>query len=202
MLVRLNESTTRIGFRLKDWKGSRYLTDWRNLQLVIRPGQHDQPCWVPGGSPIILHGFWPNLPTEVDIANPPPPDFPSFVMPAFDHGDDCTVVFLLPDRFKSVPWGRYTGELRWCPDGPARVVNLNQPPKKKPKKTLDFIPPKYLAVCCAYCEPKPLPPPPPPPHPMGCCILAVFDIEVGQRCDDYIVDMVTVDYALNTCEEC
>lgn len=201
MILRLTDDTARVGFRLVDWKNSRILADWEHLMFVIRPGQIDQPVWVPNGSPIIMHGYWPGIPTEVDIANPPPPDFPSMVMPAFEMGDDCTVVFLLDKRFHELPHGRYTGLLEYHPRGVERVVNLNTKPSEKKQIPFNWIPPKYwlgVTTCCAQPPERPCWESHPPLH---CCVLGMFDIDYGMRCDEHIVDLVTVQYALNTCED-
>lgn len=202
MILRITEDTTRIGFRLRDWRNSRILADWEHIMLVIMPGQIDQPCWVPGGSPLYLYGYWPGKPTGVDIANPPPPDFPAITMKAFEMGDDCTVIFLLHKYFYDLPWGRYTGVLQYHPRGIERVVNENIKPGEKSVTPFDWIPPKYwdgVTPCSDPAPPIPKPPMPPRPH---ACVLGMFDIDYGQRCDEHIVDLVTVEYALNVCEDC
>lgn len=201
MIIRITEDTTRIGFRLRDWKNSRILTDWEHIMLVIAPGQLDQPCWVPGGSPLYLYGYWPGKPTGVDIANPPPPDFPSLAMPAFEMGDNCTVIFLLHKYFYELPHGRYTGILQYHPRGVERVVNENIKPTEKSVTPFDWIPPKYWDGAVPCSEPAPPIPKPVPPRP-SFCVLGTFDIDYGQRCDEHIIDLVTVEYALNHCEDC
>ena len=116
MIIRLTEETSKVGFRIRDWKNSQFLADWPHLQLCIRAGQIDQPRG-PNGSPWYLYGYWPGKPTCVDLANPPMPDFPAMVLPAFEKGDNCEVIFHLPKRFHELPYGRYTGILMYCPEG-------------------------------------------------------------------------------------
>lgn len=201
MIIRITDDTTKVGFRVRDWKNSQFLADWRHLQFVVRPGQIDQPRG-PNGSPWYLYGYWPGKPTGVDLANPPLPDFPAMVMPAFEMGDNCEVVFELPKRFHDIPHGRYTGLLMYCPSGPVKVVNLDDKPVEPPPNILEWLPPKYHAGALGCC-PHPVPPcpPPPPRHHNECCLLGMFDIDYGPRCDEHIVDLVTVQYALNVCEE-
>lgn len=203
MIIRLTEETSKVGFRIRDWKNSQFLTDWPHLQLCIRAGQLDQPRG-PNGSPWYLYGYWPGKPTCVDLANPPMPDFPAMVLPAFEKGDNCEVIFHLPKRFHELPYGRYTGILMYCPEGSFKLVNWKQPPKTKeaPDDPFDWIPPQFRPGAMGCC-PKPLPqcPPPPPKQHNECCVLGLFDIDYGLRCDEHIVDLVTVQYALNTCEE-
>ena len=203
MIIRVTEETARIGFRLRDWKNSRILADWRNMSLVVQPGQLDQPCCSYMGSPVIMHGYWPGIPTEVDIANPPKPDFPAMVMPAFDIGEDCTVVFVLPKEFHNLPHGRYTGLLRYHPKGVVRVANLNQQAEEK-RDPFDWVPPPYWSGAAGCCPPPDKPHCAPPHQPKGHVqVLGTFDIDYGQRLDEHIVDLVTVEYALNHCyEEC
>lgn len=201
MIIRITDDTTRLGFRITDWKNSRILADWQHIAFSIRPGQLDAPFWVPGGSPWYLWGYWPGKPTGVDVANPPPPDFPSIIIPAFERGDDCQIIFLLPERVHALPHGRYTGILMYHPAGFRRVVNLPSRPGKPPLTPFDYVPPEYWGgvVGCGDDEKPPCRPCPPKPN---FCILGMFDLDIGQRCDEHIVDLVSVDYALNVCEDC
>ena len=118
MILSLTEDVARIGIRIKDWRNNRILQDWRNVILTIMPGQVDSDCTCgchTGGSPWYLHGCWPGHRVDVDVANPAPHDFAPIVCRAFTWGEDGTVEFHVPDVFRTLPWGRYTGVLQYHP---------------------------------------------------------------------------------------
>lgn len=200
MILQVTEDTARVGIRILDWKNHRTLSDWRHVQLLIQPGQIDQPCHVPGGSPWYLHGCWPGKPVDVDVANPARADFPTICCDAFERSGEGAVVFCLPQRFKELPYGRYTGILQYHPHNLA-PVNLRAL-RPEPADEMDkCIPPEYL-VGNQNCAPDmgchvPQVHTPPP----VCCILSTFDIDYGPRCSEHIIDMAHVQFFLSTCGE-
>lgn len=195
MILQISEDVTRVGIRIKSWRNQRYTDDWRHLQLVISPGQHGEHCCCEGGSPWIVYGCWPGHQTGVDLMNPPSPDFPAFIIEA-EGMDKGMTVFPLPDRWRqTVPFGRYSGLVRYQPDNylPVNILQWIQQKQHDKPMSWDFLDPG----CC-------LPPEPPCPQPVKLppqrmCILAEFDIDYGPRCTEHIMDKVAID--LETYEE-
>lgn len=194
MILSLTEDVARIGIRIKDWRNNRILQDWRNVILTIMPGQVDSDCTCgchTGGSPWYLHGCWPGHHVDVDVANPTPPDFAPIVCRAFTWGEDGTVEFHVPDVFRTLPWGRYTGVLQYHPalDKPLdfRVLrDLRDAPRPADSPCV----PDLSIHSPAHMPPVPL-----------FCVLARFDIDYGPRCSEHIIDMAQVQFMLGTCDE-
>lgn len=178
MILQLTEDTTSIGIRLRTIPNQKYLADWQGIVLGITPGQrYGCDCCNSGGSPWYVWGCWPGHRTGVDLMNPPPPDFPEFFIQAQDFHDNL-VIFNLPDRWrKTVPFGRYTGFLRYMP---VKMVPIN-------------------ALINLGAQPMPQDPGcyHTPPEPCGCpprpCVLAEFDVDYGPRCSQHIIDRIDVE---------
>lgn len=199
MIIKLSAGATRLALRVKEFGSNRQLIDWRMMQLLIQPGQHDE-CCGPNGSPWYLHGCWPMHPTGVDIANHRP-DFPTICYNAFELDGDGRVVFRLDERLWSLPHGRYTGILRLYPHGrvPFNLKFIQDVGKKAIPQGI-VIPPEFEPGAregCIKTEQFPTPPPPEPP----CCVLSKFDIDLGPACSDHLVDQVAVDNIMPFCEE-
>lgn len=185
MILYITRGTSRIALRVKELNQNSQVISWEHLQLLIEPGQWDVDCG-PNGSPWFLYGCWPGKLTGVDIANPPQPDFPTLIYPAFELDADGRVVFKLDERLHSLPNGRYTGTLRTMPSVPP----FHMTPIVLPKPDARDIPDEY--VIGRNCEVSFPAPPPRPPKP-ACCILARFDIDLGPECSEHYIDQVTVD---------
>ena len=191
MIVYLTRGTTRLALRIRETNTSSQLTSWKDLQLLIQPGQYDQ-CCGPNGSPWILTGCWPGKPTGVDIANPAPFDFPTLVYPSFALDNDGRVVFALDERLWRLPNGRYSGVLQLAT--PIQPFNMKPLlPHGEPEENGVIIPDEFLIGRECYHEPAC--PPPKPPKPKH-CVLAVFDIDMGPECSDHMVDQIAVDFAI------
>lgn len=192
MILQLNYDTTRIALSVKHWPTGRHVGDWRNLHLAITPGQDDsQNCCHTGGSPWYLWGCWPGKLTGVDIANPPAPDFAPFIIPAHERDSSGRIVFILPERWRQVAYGRYTGAV-WYMQPYVLPPVLPRLPKKYP--TPDLYP-------SAECSTPPAEPCKPAPMQEPACILAKFDIDYGYKCSEHIIDEAAVALSLSTCEE-
>lgn len=184
MILQLTDDASSIGVRIKIWTDQRYLADWQGIALVITPGERNcERCCGGGGSPWYVWGCWPIHRTGVDLMNPPKPNFPAFVIQASSFTDDNLVIFNLPERWKkTVPFGRYTGFIRYQPDkvfyDPINSrVNLGAQPVPQDPGCYD-----YKEQCgCAM---------PPPLRP---CILAEFDIDYGPRCSHFIMDRIDME---------
>lgn len=180
MILRLTDDATSVGIRIKAWK--RYLADWQGLALGITPGErHGQHCCSQGGSPWYVWGCWPGHHTGVDLMNPPRPDFPAFFIQANDLKDNL-VIFNLPDRWrKTVPFGRYTGFIRYQPE---RVFYdpINS------RVNLGAVRVPQDPGCYEYHEHCGCPLPALRP-----CVLAEFDVEYGPRCSQHIIDRIDVE---------
>lgn len=193
MILRITDDVSRVAFKITHWPSQQVLADWRNLQLVITPGEDDEKCCHVGGSPWYLYGCWPGKPVGVDVANPPKPDFPAFCINAFELDSQGRVVFILPKRWQEMYYGRYTGQIRYQPKA-TQPFNLGLDfSYKEPKSPL---PPEMIAPSCED-KPKPMPVMAPPKQ--RCCILAKFFIDFGARCSEHIVDTAAFTFALNDC---
>lgn len=198
MIVYIHRGVTRLALRVKEFGDYSQMTDWKNIQLVIRPGQHDRyGCFE--WSPWFLRGCWPYKRTGVDVAAPHFHDFPVMHYKAFELDADGRIVFRLDSKFQKLPAGRYTGELRVVPKKrPHNVRPPHHPPPKRPEKGV-LVPPEYL-IGQQNCVPH-FPEPPRAPHHPPVCILAVFDIDLGPSCSDHLIDQAVVEFALSDCEE-
>lgn len=197
MILQLNDDTTRIALSITHWPTSRRVSDWKNLALVITPGQDDGcSCCHTGGSPWYLWGCWPGKLTGVDVANPPRPDFPPFFIMAHDYDDNGRIVFVLPERWRKVAYGRYTGQV-WYTE--RRVPPMPLPPVGKLPKGLQKYPTPmlYSYQDCNPIPERPAPMPPPPPA----CVLTKFDIDYGYKCSSHIIRDAALELSLATCEE-
>ena len=198
MIVQLYPDIARLAVRIRNTKSHNFLSSWRDVQLVIQPGQLGCSC-PPNGSPWILTGCWPGKITGIDIANFRP-DFPAIIIPAFERDADGRIVFALDERVHTLPPGRYTGLVRFLPhaDKPFNLLPL------PPEGTVELggeviIPPEYAAG--ARDCPIDFPSPPPPPPPPVCCVLATFDIDLGPDCRDHMIDQAASTFVLNVCNE-
>lgn len=199
MILYLSRGAARLAVRLREMNTGSQLISWRNLCLLIQPGQFDQPCG-PNGSPWILTGCWPGKPTGVDIANPHY-DFPTVRIPAHTLDADGRVVFRLPENLWNLPNGRYTGSIILEKDGHEKPFSFDaflkvMPPL--PDKQEVILPPGYdIGKECEVQFDTPAPPPPPPMP----CVLARFDIDLGPECSDHYADQIAVEMARTYCEE-
>lgn len=184
MILYITRGTARIALRVRELNQNSQLTDWKQLQLLVQPGQWDVDCG-PNGSPWFLYGCWPGKRTGVDIANPHF-DFPIIVYNAYELDNDGRIVFRLDERLYSLPNGRYTGILRVMP----HVPPFKMTPIVLPKPEERDIPAEYKIG--RNCEVD-FPEPPPVPHEPKCCVLAHFDIDLGPECSEHYIDQVTVD---------
>lgn len=187
MILQLTEDTTSIGIRLKAVPVQQYLADWQGIALGILPGQRQCACCSQGGSPWYVWGCWPGHRTGVDLMNPPPPDFPAFFIQASDvNAKDNLVIFNLPDRWrKTVPFGRYTGFIRYQPDK-VFYDPINSHINLGTRLNLAALDPG-----CYHAPPEPCAchwPAPPKP-----CVLAEFDVDYGPRCSQHIIDRIDVE---------
>lgn len=201
MILQLNYDTTRIALAINHWPTGRRVSDWRNLYLVILPGQEDDcTCCHTGGSPWYLRGCWLGKPTGVDIANPPRPDFPPFFIQAHEYDDNGRIVFVLPERWRQIAYGRYTGKVIYMEPQDASAVMAMLPPVPKLPTAMRKYPTPLLynhSDCSPPpCEPIPCVPPPPP-----ACTLAKFDIDYGYKCSEHIIKDAALALSLAVCEE-
>lgn len=198
MIIHLDYDTTRIAVGISHWPTGRVVSDWRNLALTITPGQDDQcDCCHTGGSPWYLYGCWPGKPTGVDVANPPKPDFPPFFIPAHEYNSDGRIVFVLPERWRAVAYGRYTGRVVYQP--PVSPILPLPPVAKLPKALRKYETPVLYSYndCSAPDEKQAICVAPPAPA----CVLAKFDIDYGYKCSEHIIRDAAVNIALAACEE-
>lgn len=196
MILQITPDISRVAVRIRNWTNQRYLADWEHIQLVIEPGQRDGSCCHQGGSPWYLHGCWPGKLVGVDVGNPPRPDFPAFCIPAFERDSHGRIVFILPERWKMVPPGRYTGLVRYAPasDIPVNIWQYLHRPKEDERPVFPEGLGSYSCVPQEHIEPK-------PKFECHTCILAQFDIDYGPRCSDHIIDQAALEFSLSTCEE-
>lgn len=199
MIIYLSRGAARLAVRLREMNTGSQLISWRNLCLLIQPGQFDHPCG-PNGSPWILTGCWPGKPTGVDVANPHY-DFPTVRIPAYTLDADGRVVFRLPENLWNLPNGRYTGSIIVEKDGHEKPFSFDaflkvMPPL--PDKQEVILPPGYdIGKECEVRFDTPAPPPPPPMP----CVLARFDIDLGSECSDHYADQIAIEMARTYCEE-
>lgn len=197
MILQLTYDTTRIALGIRHWPTGGRVSDWRRLYLAIRPGQDDNcQCCHTGGSPWYLWGCWPGKLTGVDVANPPKPDFPPFFINAHDYDSDGRVVFVLPERWRKISYGRYTAEVWYCE--PYGVLPPLPPLPKLPKAMQKYQTPDLYAHNVCSMSPPPMPEAPPPPT---ACILAKFDIDYGYKCSEHIIKDAAIELSLAACEE-
>lgn len=198
MILQLNYDTTRVALSIKHWPTWRHISDWRNLNLVITPGQDDDcNCCNTGGSPWYLHGCWPGKLVGVDVANPPRPDFPPFFIPAHEYDTNGRIVFVLPERWRQIAYGRYTGKVIYME--PQHVMLPLPPVPKIPKEMRKYPTPLlYAHNDCSQPPPEPVPCVPPPPP---ACVLARFDIDYGYKCSEHIIKDAALEMSLAVCEE-
>ena len=183
MILQVSEDINQIAIRVKSWRNQRYAQDWQNLYLIITPGQAGPECCChQGGSPWIAYGCWPGHRTGVDLMNPPPPDFPAFFLQAQSMTDDKLVVFELPLRWReTVPFGRYSGTVRYQPMNRTTPVNMIWNLGR-------WHVPHDDGCLCAPPQPPAVAPFPPP------CDIVHFDIDYGPRCDQHIIDRIDVEF--------
>ena len=199
MILYLSRDVARLAVRLREMNTGSQLISWRNLCMLIQPGQFDHPCG-PNGSPWILTGCWPGKPTGVDVANPHY-DFPTVRIPAYTLDADGRVVFRLPENLWNLPNGRYTGSIIIENDGHEKPFSFDaflkvMPPL--PDRQEVILPPGYdIGKECEVRFGTPAPPPPPPMP----CVLARFDIDLGPECSDHYADQIAVEMARTYCEE-
>lgn len=198
MILYLTQGMTSVALRIKETNRQSQLTDWRQLQLLIQPGErHWNECFM--GSPWILTGCWPGHRTDVDIANYRP-EFPTICYDAEELDPDGRVVFRFDQRLWCLPPGRYLGSVRTYPQGSSGWMppfNLTHDLSREALSNKKItIPQEYHTETCYY-EPGDCPPPPVMPQ---CCILARFDIDLGPACHEHIIDQAAVNYAVITCE--
>lgn len=201
MILHLTYDTTRVALTIKHWPTMRRVDSWRDLHLVILPGQVDNcDCCHVGGSPWYLWGCWPGKLTGVDIANPPMPDFAPMFIPAHEYDDNGRIVFVLPERWRELAYGRYTGQI-WHMSPQDRLLNAlaSIPQVQKVAKVFEKYktPTLYNHADCSYPMPVHVPPQPTP----DACILASFDIDYGYKCDEHIIHDAALEMSLSTCEE-
>lgn len=188
MILQLNEDTTSIGIRIKSWRNQRYIGDWQGLVLGIMPGErgcHDHDCCHTGGSPWYVWGCWPGHRTGVDLMNPRKPDFPAFFIHA-SAIDNLLVIFNLPERWRqTVPFGRYTGFVRYQPEQMA-FDPINS------RTNFGLVKPAVTDPGCYQTPPESCSCQGYEPHP-GPCVLAEFDVDYGPRCSQHIIDRIDME---------
>lgn len=196
MILYLIQGMSSLALRIKETNRQSQLTDWRQLQLLIQPGEAQwDTCHM--GSPWVLTGCWPGHRTGVDTANYRP-DFPTICYDAEELDPDGRVVFRLDQRLWCLPPGRYLGSIRtyghnglgWVPP-----FNLTHDMSREALEGV-ILPPGYQGEGCYY-QPDACPPPVEPPK---CCILARFDIDLGPACHEHTIDQAAVEYAVTICE--
>lgn len=187
MIVYISKGTAQLAVRIREIKKLSQLVSWEPLQLCIA---HSQTGKV-RASPWIFYGYWPGVPTGVDINNQFFPDVPTVVYNAVENDADGRVVFNLDHRLFSLPNGRYRAAIRALP----RRDKFSPPVKVLPPPEERDIPPEFIIG--RKCGPEPELPPPPPPR-EHCCVLAQFDIELGPECSDNFADQIAVEYR-NAC---
>lgn len=194
MIITITRQTTRLALRLRNTFDGRYLQDYKNLQLVIRPPQID-PCHI-GGSPWYLTGCWPFHPTCVDVANPPRPDFPAMTADAFEVDKEGRIVFIIPKKLYNLPNGRYEGVIRVHHSLP---INY-------PRKDVAIYPWGQLGAQVHLEEGKGFVPCELPkcviPEPKPACELYKFDIDLGPECAAHMVDQCAVDFTKPSVYNC
>ncbi len=197
MILYLAQGMSSLALRIKETNRQNQLTDWRQLQLLIQPGESRvQECYM--GSPWVLTGCWPGHRTGVDIANYRP-DFPTICYNAEELDPDGRVVFRFDQKLWCLPPGRYLGSIRTYSHGnsgwvPPFNLEHNMSREALPKETV--LPDGYQSEGCFW-QPECCPP---PRVPTPCCILARFDIDLGPACHEHMIDQAAVDYAVITCE--
>lgn len=197
MILRITDDISRLAFKLKHWPTNTYMQDWEHLQLIIQPGQNKSCQCKEPLSPWYAYGCFYGVRTGIDLNNPPPKDFPAFCIPAFELDMDGRVVFILPERWKGLCFGRYHGMIRYMPMQtsiafnamPGYDISYKAPPKG--------VPPEFTAPSCTD-RPEPEKPLPEMPAPR-CCVLTRFDIDFGPRCSEYITESASFEFTLDTC---
>lgn len=198
MILHLNYDTTRVALAISHWPTGRQQSDWKHLYLVVTPGEEDAKCSChTGGSPWYLWGCWPGKPTGVDVANPGRPDFEPFYISAHELDSKGRIVFILPERWRQIARGRYTGAVWYAePYGP--LPKLPNVPKLYKLIEKYKTPTLYSYSDCNSPCPPPLPPLSEPPQ---ACILTKFDIDYGYKCSEHIIQEAAVEMSLAACEE-
>lgn len=192
MIISLARYTARLAVRIKNTVDFGQLTDWQKLQLLIMRPMPRKGCHV-GGSPWYLHGCWPFHPTDVDLANPQPPDFPAIAIDAFEADEEGRVVFLLDNRVHALPNGRYAGVIRQH----QHTQPINIPVQKTqagfaPLGAEIFYDEERRRVPCSLPEPILF-------NPEPSCELFRFDIDLGPECAQHMVDQAVVTLARSSC---
>ena len=199
MIVHITPGTARLKLRIKEATTANQLTDWRQLQLLIEPGQRDTQGCGPNGSPWVLTGCWPGHRTGVDIANPiPNPNIPIVCYQAHELDPDGRIVFRLDNRFLALPYGRYTGTVRIHPRTTRPFNLLPVGPDGTPVKPIPpSVPPEYLTgnQNCSPVFNEPAPPTPP----SICRDIVRFDLDLGDSSTGHYIDQSSVDFALDSC---
>lgn len=178
MIVTITENTPRVAFKLSSYGGKQLYTNWQELQLVITPLPSGPECpgFVPL-SPWYFTGCWfPPTRTDVNVNAPNRDfDFSPIVYDAFEADADGRVVFLLDEKFWSLPRGRYLGMIRTYP---AKVTTpvvagvgpvCGEWPREVPAQN----------VTCTRC-----------------CVLASFDIDYGPITEEFFIGQITANLSL------
>lgn len=194
MILPISRYTGRIALKIHEVIHNNYVSDFRQLQLLIMPGEinDERRCVRVMGSPWYLHGCWPFHPTEVDTANHPRPDFPVIAYDAFDSDDEGRVVFSLDQRLWDLPDGRYTGIIRMKPikppiNFPENIKRLQHIYTAQSHYTLE-----HRLTPCNY-VPEPLQPV------QEVCNLLTFDIDLGPQCAEHMVSQANVSFVRTDC---
>jgi hypothetical protein len=198
MIVYLAAGMNALHLRIKDTSG-RQLTDWRQLQLLIDPGEHIR-VGCGGGSPWYLTGCWPGKRTNVDVANPARPDFPTICIDAHELDPDGRVVFRLDQRVWCLTPGRYHGTVRVWPRGPKPWMppfNVTHDLSREGLPKTVVVPPEFMSgtMDCPWRHPEPLP----MPEPVECCVLMQFDIDIGPSCAEHVIDQIVITHNRVSC---
>lgn len=194
MIISLTRYTARLALRIRNTLDFAQTNDWKNLQLLIMPPEPRRGCHV-GGSPWYLHGCWPFHPTDIDVANPWVPDFPTIAIDAFDADEEGRIVFLLDDRVYALPNGRYIGIVRMHQHAqPINIPSEGMQAVFQLHGAASYYDKGRLSSCEELCQPKPALLTPRP-----ACDLVKFDIDLGPECAQHMVDQVVVEFPRASC---
>lgn len=105
MIVKIKYGQPQIRVRLSD--DAEPPGSFKKFILSIKPIS-ELPCDFMLPSKWIVEGCWPEYEGPRHTCHPSPP---SLMYPAFDQDCDGNVIFLLDDKLRALPTGRYDGEI-------------------------------------------------------------------------------------------
>lgn len=197
MILTITRYTAQLALKIEELVSHSQLTDANNLQLLIIPGEINDTCGckpLTMGSPWLLHGCWPYHPTDVDVANPQLPDFPTLAYDGFDVDEEGRIVFHFDDRLWELPDGRYTGILRIKPILPPINLPQNIPKLDSLYTAQSHYTAEHRIEPCNFVAGNSqftLPP---------TCVLATFDIDLVPHCAQHMISQVNVVMTQTSCQ--